>query len=387
MRLLPGEVENARGAFDQVQEFELDDTLLPWEDICQIAGQYPSLKKLTASSNFYTTLRYSSAATSIFALPLTSLTLEYNNFMCLTNLELLTQLHSLKELLLKGNKISKIPEEWPIFGSELHYVDLSYNQISSWTFVDQLPTAFSGMTALRLSGNPIYESLTKGTNSGPSNDDAFLLTLARIGQLKSLNFSDISTEVRKNAEMYYLAKIGQEIAQVSADEEKSVTSQHKRYDELCELYGSPTVVRKSAAVIHPDFLEARLIKFTFYMPLNTKLGQVQTITKVQEIPKGFDIYRLKGIVGTLFDVMPLKTRLTWETGEIDPVAGFEEIEEDSDDEETRETTDEAADHPNVVSSKDAGKWIKREVEVRDSLKQIGVIVDGMEATIRVELQK
>ena len=200
-----------------------------------------------------------------------------------------------------------------------------------------------------------------------------MLTLARLGKLKTLNFSNISTLERTNAEMYYLSRIGKAIAAVPESQEQTIISQHKRYSELCGLYGEPVINRKTSETVNPDFLEARLIDFTFYAPSTAQ-------EKRMEIPKGFDVYKVKGIVGRAFEVAPLSLRLVWETGEWDPVAGYEDEENSDDEDDDAQTIND-----NGSTSKDKGKWMKREVEIEDGTRQIGFCVDGTEVKVRVEL--
>lgn len=375
-------MEKAPYAFSTIQELEFDEALPSWEDVCLVSQTFKSLSKLTVSSNNFDTIS-SPLSTS----NLKSLTLEYNNFTNLSDLLPLVELNSLESLHLKGNKISRAYTAPPAFGRNLLYVDLSYNQVDDWTFLDALADIFPGMTALRFSNNPIYDNLSQETKSATSADDGYMLTLARIGNLKTLNFSSISDEERRDAEMFYLSRIGLAMAKVPEAETNSVTVRHKRYAELCEMYGEPTIVRASAEAINPDFLEARLIKLTFYLGSGSTNGSSQDnpTTKVKEIPKGFDIYRVKGIVGRLFGIKPLGLRLIWETGEWDPVAGYEEEEEEEDGDSDGEETKGAID-PEIAERREKGKWMKREVEIEDSTRQIGFCVDGMEATIRVELR-
>ena len=98
---------------------------------------------------------------------------------------------------------------------------------------------------------------------------------------------------------------------------------------------------------------------------------------------------MKGIAGKLFGARPLGLRLIWETGEWDPVAGFDdEVEDSSDeDEEDRKEADETADlGESPQPDGRTGKWIKREVELQDGPRQLGFCVDGLEAKIRVEIR-
>ena len=362
-----------------MKELELDEMLLSWEDFCILVQQFESLKVLTISLNGLEKL-HSPLSNST----LTSLTLEYNQFTSLSDLAPLSQLFSLENLLLKGNQISTSrsgASEQPVFGSRLQYVDLSYNQVASWVFVDDLAEVFPGMTGLRLQHNPIYDTIAKEGGSFSNVDDGFMLVLARLGNLRSVNFSPISDIDRRNAEMFYLSRIAKEMASVPESEEDTITSQHKRYAELCGKYDKPDVIRKGPETINPDFLEARLIRFTFYMPPKTLLDQKDTIKKTKEIPKSFEIYRVKGIVGRLFGVKPLYIRLIWETGEFDPVAQYEEGEVDSSDDEDDGLTTQTKE-PLPAGT---GEWMKREIDIENSTRQIGYFVEGMEARFRVEV--
>jgi len=286
---------------------------------------------------------------------------------------------------LKGNYISKIaqsPRPNFTFGSKLGYVDLSYNDVADWAFVDTLADVFPGLRALRLSHNPIYEGASTGMGQVTSIEEGYMLTIARLGKLTALNFSNITAADRTNAEMYYLSRIGKAMGEVAEAEEQSVASQHKRYPELCEIYGAPVVVRTKAGAVNPDFLEARLIKFTFYLPPKEGSHE-EPITKLREIPKSFDIYRVKGIVGRMFDIRPLSMRLIWETGEWDPVAGYEEDEEDEDSDDEGEGK---LRNSETAASAEKGKWMRREVEIEDGTRQVGFCVDGMDAKVRIELR-
>lgn len=108
-------------------------------------------------------------------------------------------LASLQKLLLKNNAISKINEastnadaSLPVFPSTLAYVDLSHNAIDAWSFIDQLHDVFPGMTSLRVSHNPLYQNLRSADDKPLGVDDGYMLTLARLSRLKTLNYSPVS---------------------------------------------------------------------------------------------------------------------------------------------------------------------------------------------------
>lgn len=390
-------------AFAGVRELALDEMLLDWHDICQIAAGFRSLTALYASAN---QLRSLPAGYSI-GLPstLTSVHLEFNGFTSLSSLAGLAALPSLKNLHLKANDISAITsdtsQDRPIFSKTLSYLDISYNSISTWSFIDALPDSFPGLVSLRLAHNPIYENPGLGLDTSDASvttggkatvtEESYMLTIGRLACLTSLNFSAITPNDRTNAEMFYLSRIGRQLSSAPEEDADQVISQHRRYAELCELYGEPAVVRRKD--VNPAFLEARLINVRFrYGPAAGQAAE-GAVARQAQIPKSLDIYAVKGIAGRLFSLHPLKMQLIWETGEWDPVAGFddeagESDDDDDDDDGGRGGGGEAAGNSQLdeddQGKNKAGRWIKREVELKGSPRKFGFCVDGLDVSIRVE---
>lgn len=185
---------------------------------------------------------------------------------------------------------------------------------------------------------------------------------------------------RQNAELYYLSRIALELSKaLSQEDKKRILTEHPRYPELCAIYGEPIAHKKKdeSTGIAPGTLEARIVEFTFYSIVDGKM-----VEKKKDIPRSFDVYRIKGIVGRLFGVRPLECKLIWEMGEWDPV-GREEAdvwscnEEEGDDDQSRSRAE-------ADDGKSRGKWVKREVELVDGTKGVGFWIDRREARTRVE---
>ena len=364
----------------------MENILTPWKDICRLTTMFPNLKSLSASSNEFSRLSSSTPVETVI-----KLSLESNDFCSLGALAALTKLHRLESLHLRDNPITSCLDpssksELPVFSSSLSHVDLSYNAISSWSFIDQLPQIFPGMTSLRVSHNPLYESATDGDHR-LGIDEGYMLTVARIGQLQKLNYSSISPQERRNAEMYYLSRIAKAAAELPEQEEAAYLSQHPRYHELCQMYGAPIIARATSAAINPRSLEARLIQFTL------KESGTPSRTMTTYIPREFDTYRLKGLVGRLFDLKPLHIRLIWETGEWDPVAGFDGEPDLDDDDDDDDIIDDDENVEMLVTErealpdargKDDGRWVKREVDLVDGTREVGYWIEGREAIVRIE---
>ncbi|KAK4463126.1 hypothetical protein QBC42DRAFT_199720 [Cladorrhinum samala] len=407
-------LEAAGDAFNGVTELSLEDTFLGWNEVCHIASKFPALTTLHADSNQLSVLTAISPAAVSFTSTLTSLHLEFNDFTSLSDLAPISTLTNLKNLLLKGNNISAITAptspEAPSFPPSVQYLDISYNRVGSWAFVDNLPGSFPGLTSLRFTHNPIYEhpDLDSASSNPPPSahsssqkqgvsktDEAYMLLVARLPRLKILNFSTISPADRADAEMFYLSRIAKQLAAVPEAAEPDVLSRHRRWAELCEAYGEPSVVRQKE--LNPTFLEARLVNADFYYYHHHHLGPAQgeragepkMERRSVQIPKSFDIYAVKGIAGKLFGLKPLGVKLVWETGEWDPVAGFdedegEEGESDDEDASGQEQGQEQGQEEKKEGESKTGRWVKREVELKDGPRQFGYCVDGMDVKIRVE---
>ncbi|KAI1504345.1 hypothetical protein F5X99DRAFT_406062 [Biscogniauxia marginata] len=386
------DLHEAEKSFKNIKDLGLEETLMSWEEMCHIATRFPSLSGLVAGTNQLSSLP--TVPFSTLSSTLTSLNLEFNDFTTIADVASLAGLKSLRNLHLKGNNIATIrrnsSDELPVVSPSLQYLDMSYNKVSAWDFIDDLPLCFPGLISLRFAHNPIYDNPDPEHTVNTKNitEEAYMFTIGRLASIKALNFGSISQSDRQDAEMFYLTRIGKHLAAVPEAEEADVIKHHKRYAELCELYGPPVVNRLKQ--VNPAFLEARLVAVQFiFHPAK----QRETIDRTTKIPRSFDIYAVKGIAGKLFGVRPLSLRLTWETGEWDPVAGFDEEVEDSSEEEDEKQEAMIENTKNITDLNEeiglggrAGKWVKREVELQDGPRQLGFCVDGLEAKIRVEVR-
>lgn len=230
-------------------------------------------------------------------------------------------------------------------------------------------------------------------------DEAFMLTLARFPpSLRTLNYSNISLQDRSNAEMYYLSLIGKELSATSEEDESRILSRHPRYRELCDQYGEPTITRAIVSdasgrrAIHPRSVAARLVKMAFRLSSSSpatepKIGSGQRSNKhglIKDIPASFNSYQVKAIVSRLFSLPAYGFKLIWETDEFDPVEkdvhaeGFMGSGEDSED-EMREGA-------HVSSEPNASRFVRREVELVDSTRDIGFLFQGETGEMRIRVE-
>ncbi|EAW10619.1 putative tubulin-specific chaperone [Aspergillus clavatus NRRL 1] len=381
--------------FDGITQLHLDETLLSWDEISALTYQFTSLTALSASANQITEISAPITGT------ITTLILENNDIFSLVSLERLTSLDKLEHLSLRENRIDKVygrdSEVNPIqFSQSLKSVDLSRNIIDSWSLVDELQSIFPGLQSLRISGNPLYDkpvapSTATGLPEKPMTvDEAYMLTLARLSSIQTLNYSKITPQDRSNGEMYYLSLIGKELSAYPESAEREILGTHPRYHELCEKYGPPTIRRASesaGAAVNPRSVAARLVKLIFHLnPSGGSEAREQQI-KSEKIPRSFDTYQVKAIASRLFNLPPYQCRLVWETDELDPVSQEKKQDEDdwdSDDDVSNKTLE---DNSKLVDLSEEAKFVKREIELVDSTRDIGFWFqpDILEARIRIEV--
>lgn len=337
----------------------------------------PNVKELSASSNQLGSLDECSLPNT-----LTSITLEDNDFSSLEDIRHLGECcPQLRTLNLKNNQISSISKDPPhisIFKlpETMTDLDLAYNNITSWNIINELSTTCPGLKHLRIAHNPLFSSLRSADGKPLTSADGYMLTIARLPQLETLNYSKITDKERLDSETYYLSQIGRELSLSSKEQENDILASHPRWTQLCEEYGEPKVERQAASGIDPNSLAARLLDCTVYSPAAAAIPSLPNEHNplVVEIPKACSIYKVHGILGRRLNVEPTHLRLILETGEKDRVdmATWNGVEEwDSDEEDAEEVGEE---------------WKEREEELVPGTRPLGTFVDGSKARIRVELR-
>ncbi|KAJ5088441.1 hypothetical protein N7456_012057 [Penicillium angulare] len=391
--------------FNEINELQLEATLLTWDEIAEVVSRFPALTNLTASANQLTDIPSSLPSSISF------LNLENNEITSISAIRNLARLPNLNHLSLRGNNLSTIIDGSSDtiqdfqFPQTLQSLDLSRNNITSWTFLNHIATLFPGLTTLRISGNALYDqpplapSIAAATASMSASkpmtvDESFMLTLARFpSTLRTLNYSTISLQDRSNAEMYYLSLIGKELSATSEEEESSILATHPRYAELCSLYGEPRITRAVESdgsghrAIHPRSVAARLVKLAFHLsqPQSSSTGNASSESRVsvKEVPTSFNTYQVKAIVSRLFALPAYGFKLVWETDEWDPIAKAAVEEEDW----AEDSEDEMAQQRVVESSteENSSRFVRREIELVDSTRDIGYLFQGETGEMKIRV--
>ncbi|OQO04994.1 hypothetical protein B0A48_08013 [Cryoendolithus antarcticus] len=354
-----------------IRYLSLSSTLLRPAEIAELCAICPTLVELVLANN-----ELSRWDQGLLPASLQSLDLSLNDIEVLSDLQALTGLPSLRALLLKQNAIALVA------GSEstrsflaLQELDLRTNAIVSWSFFDKLPAMCPSVIHLRTGGNPLYLDLRSAEGKLLTSEDGYILTIARLPHLQTLNYSRISDKERLNAETYYLGQIAAQLSLVPTSQRNEMLGLHPRWQALCEEYGDPAIAEvRSATDIDPKSLAARLVRLTLYT-CEAGLASSKKLPWTLDWPKSLSIYTLLGLVGRELDVSTLKLRLTLETGERDPVRTTQ-----NDGPEWWDSSDE---EDEAVGRQ---QWIDREVELVPGTRLLATYIDGQEGTIRVELR-
>jgi tubulin-specific chaperone E len=374
------DVQLSRQEFDlfesrlrKVHMLSLGENLLPWDDLTTVARLFSRLTTFKASGN---------ALSQINSCPLpqtlTTINLEGNDFKSIADLAPLGALPSLQKLLLRNNRITQIggnmldnQAKTFVLSKSLVHLDVSDNDVQQWSFVSDLAAILPSLTSLRISGNPLYQFLHAADGTPLTPDDGYTLTIARLDNLTTLNYSPIAEKDRLNAETYYLSQIAIAISLLPSDVSlDTVTAQHPRYEELCRLHGEPAAVRKGP-VAGRNILAAGLVK------LNIHFGGTQATTI--EVPKRLTVYAVQGLVGRALGLPASKVRLFLETDDLYNATADSESRDEYWDSESNEGSGSDQNAPPLGVS-------KREMELVVGAKSIGDSVDGPEVDLRVDLR-
>ncbi|KAK0880975.1 hypothetical protein LTR87_005282 [Friedmanniomyces endolithicus] len=367
-----------RGCFNSIRTLSLSNVLLDWgtELAPLLQDCFPGVQALAATNNEWSSTPCNDGLPS----GLKTLDLSNNAFTSLADLPGVAN-SGVETLVLKNCNVTTVSssadsKHLPIFAS-VQELDVRHNNIIDWTFFNQLPATFPALKHLRTTGNPLYTNLMTHDTKLLTAEDGYMLTIARLPDLETLNYSRVTEKDRLNAETYYLSLIAAELSSTSTDVEAAgVRERHPRFAALCETYGEPTITRKTVLAdgeVDPNSLAARLVRITFVSG---------AVTWVEELPKSLSVYALLGIVGKKLGVIPLRLRFIMETGEQDSVARESASYQgphwwcsDSEDEDDCLPTDEVDERTS---------WAMREVEMFAGTRAVGTYVEGTEARVRVE---
>ena len=280
-------------------------------------------------------------------------------------------------------------------------LNLTQNRIAGWAFLDDLCRTFPAVESLRINGNPLFNE-ERNHLLAPKPSDAilekasfyerataetqFILTLARIRSLKTLNYSAVTPQDRLNGELYYLAQIEKEIG---AGDRNEVLGRHRRYFEICAKYDRDPKAdldnKKKMQDLRPGSLASRLLNIHLYQqPLpDTEAAEVG----VYVIPRTIDVYRLKGLISRELHLPPLGFRLIYQSEPINEQAevGRPDVRDDDSDLD-RDPNDAYETSANNSSRTRSATSRRHEIELVSSTQDLSFFVENDVRDVRIRIE-
>ncbi|GAB1739045.1 hypothetical protein NU219Hw_g3809t1 [Hortaea werneckii] len=342
-----------------------------------ITSFFPNAETIIACNNEWDRLSEAQLPTGFKTLDVSG-----NLFESLSDIATLKGAPEIKMLIAKSCQIRSAGDHG-ILRSRLHTVaelDVRGNSIASFAIIDRLAADLPSLRHLRTAGNPLYTSLLSPEGKPLTAEDGYMLTIARLPKLETLNYSKITEKERLNADRYYLSQIALELSlETSNDRREEVKEKHPRWKDLCEEYGEPASLSETTStreVVDPNSLAARMIKIQLFTEeRNFDLN----------MPKSTSVYTLLGLIAKELKVSssPLALGLWLETGEeILPESGTSEKAVDSpqwwcSDEEEDEPSSAAQSRPETK------KTTSKKVQILPSTRAVGTFLEDGQTELRV----
>ncbi|KAL6768265.1 TFCE1 [Auxenochlorella protothecoides x Auxenochlorella symbiontica] len=169
---------------------------------------------------------------------------------------------------------------------------LGGTRVSSWSQVQALD-GLPALASLRLTDTPLW-------TRAPATARA--QTIARLGGLVQLNGSQVAAEERRDAELWYLRKVTDELA-ASPQDKEGVLACHPRYPALLQALGAPAPALASRGT-GPG--SSRLLEIALHH---------EERVVIKRLPESLTVQRLRALIERLMGVPAAAQRLVLETGE------------------------------------------------------------------------
>uniref|UniRef100_A0A7N5KNI0 Tubulin-specific chaperone E n=1 Tax=Ailuropoda melanoleuca TaxID=9646 RepID=A0A7N5KNI0_AILME len=295
------------GTFPALKVLVLNRTGITWAEVLRCASGWPVLEELYLESNdLFISERPADVLQTVKLLDLSS-----NQLIDENQLFLIAYLPRLEQLILSDIGISTI--HFPDAGTghktamfpSLQYLVVNDNQISQWSFINELDKLPS-LQALSCIRNP----LTEGSKEAQTTRQ---LIIARIGQLKTLNKCEILPEERRGAELDYRKAFGNEWKKAGGHQDpdknrphEQFLEAHPRYQLLCLKYGAP---EDGELKLHQPFLlKNQLLTLKIKYP-----NQVDQKVLEKQLPDSMTIQKVKGLLARLLKVPVSELLLSYES--------------------------------------------------------------------------
>ncbi|ETE69411.1 Tubulin-specific chaperone E, partial [Ophiophagus hannah] len=229
-------------------------------------------------------------------------------------LHLIADLPRLERLILSNNGIYSIHFPDAAFGYKtrmfpsLTHLILKDNRIAKWSVINELDK-LQKLESFDCRNNPLMDS-EKNIETLKQH------IIAKIGQLKFLNKSQIFPEERRGAELDYRKKYGIHWLKAGGnqDPKKNKPSEeflaaHPRFQLLCDLYGAPEDGELERE--QPFSLKNQLLTLTFKCPDKADQKPIE-----KKLPDSMTIQKVKGLLYRLLKIPGSELKLSYESSKM-----------------------------------------------------------------------
>uniref|UniRef100_A0A8C0MKC2 Tubulin-specific chaperone E n=1 Tax=Canis lupus familiaris TaxID=9615 RepID=A0A8C0MKC2_CANLF len=312
-------------AFPALKILALNRTGITWVEVLRCASGWPVLEELyLASNDLFISERPADVLQTLKLLDLSS-----NQSIDENQLFLIAYLPRLEQLILSDVGISSIHFPDAVAGQKtlmfpsLQYLIVNDNQISQWSFINELDKLQS-LHALSCTRNPLMQE-------GKAAQTTHQFIIAKIGQLKTLNKCEILPEERRGAELDYRKAFGNEWKAAGGHQDpdrnrpnEEFVAAHPRYQLLClstcmardlpavtvQLawleYGAPEDGELKTQ--QPFVLKNQLLTLKIKYP-----NQVDQKVLEKQLPASMTIQKVKGLLARLLRVPVSELLLSYES--------------------------------------------------------------------------
>ncbi|KAI6820315.1 tubulin-specific chaperone [Hortaea werneckii] len=342
-----------------------------------ISSFFPNAETIVACNNEWDRLSEAQVLTGFKTLDVSG-----NLFESLSDIATLKGTPDIHTLIAKNCQI-RSAGDYDTLRSRLRTVtelDVRGNSIDSFAIIDCLAADLPSLRHLRTAGNPLYTSLMSPDGKPLTAEDGYMLTIARLPKLETLNYSKITEKERLNADRYYLSQIALELLPETSDSgREKAKERHPRWMDLCEEYGEPASLSTptpTKEVVDPNSLAARMIKIQLF----TEERKVDLL-----IPKSNSVYTLLGLISKELKMSssPLTLGIWLETGEETlPEGGTSEKAVDS---PQWWCSDDEDDEPSTAGERrpETDKTASKKVQILPSTRAIGTFLEDGQTELKV----
>lgn len=298
-------------AFANLKALAIQYNGLTWTQVLECAPMWPVLERAHLASNAISVLeRPVGVLQNLILLDLSS-----NLLAGADQLVHIAYLPRLEQLILSNTGLTSLyfediqPDGKTAMFPKLTFLAIDKNRISEFSTVNEL-NKLQNLEQLKFNDNAIVECEKNAKTVRQ-------LIIAKLGGLKVLNRTEISTDERKGAELDYRKKFGKDWLKAGGSRDpanntpdKEFCAEHPRYQVLLEMYGVPEEAEMEQQKLFA--LKDQLLVLSIKCPDNPDQKLLE-----KKLPESMTIQKVRGLLHRLLRVPDAELKLTYVSSKMD----------------------------------------------------------------------